>query len=290
METERSKQLVPPETLEKRETFIAPTARVEPGASIGRGVFIGDWCVISAGVVIGDRTTLKQNVIIEGCTEIGEGSVIHQFCTIGNQSHDLKFSDSEKTKTTIGRDVVIREFTNVHAGTPLGRRGTFIGERAYIMSHSHIGHDCEVLAGAVLSQGTTLGGEVVIGENSVIGGCTAIHQLCTIGKYAIIGGCSKITMDVIPFAMSDGNPQELDGLNLVGLRRHGFSVDDVRIIKEVYKTLFISDDMVWEERLAAAKKVYAGTPVADEIFHFIGEVSRRPLARPRKRFKGGADA
>ncbi|MBR4315561.1 MAG: hypothetical protein IKP65_01125, partial [Alphaproteobacteria bacterium] len=125
---------------------------------------------------------------------------------IGNKSHDLKFTAEQATTVTIGNHCDIREFTNIHAGTPNGPKGTWIGNNVFLMSHTHIGHDCQVRDGALLSQATTLGGEVIIQEKAIIGGCSAIHQFCTVGKYAIVGGCSKITQDVIPFSMSDGNP------------------------------------------------------------------------------------
>jgi UDP-N-acetylglucosamine acyltransferase len=106
----------------------------------------------------------------------------------------------------------------------------------------------------------------------------------------MIGGCSKITMDVMPYALSDGNPQKLDGLNILGLKRKGFSDAEIRVAKEMYKTLFLEGAMVWGERLAAAEKVYGDSPIARRIFDFIGGVSRRPLARPRKKFLGLGDA
>ncbi|MCL2439778.1 MAG: acyl-ACP--UDP-N-acetylglucosamine O-acyltransferase [Alphaproteobacteria bacterium] len=284
MEKLRSKQLVDLETLNSRRTFIAKSADVDTSAKIGKNVVIEDFCKIGANVKIGDFATIMRGSIIEENSVIGRECVIHPYVIIGNQSHDLKFADAEKTPVLIGERVIIREYSNIHAGTPLGGN-TIVSDDAYIMSHSHIGHDCKVGRGALLSQQTTLGGEVDIGEYAVIGGCSAIHQFCTIGKYAIIGGCSKITQDVIPFAMSDGNPQSLDGLNLLGLKRHDFSAEDVRVIKEVYKTLFIADDLVWEERLAAAQNVYGDSAVAQVIFDFIKNVSRRPLARPKGKFK-----
>lgn len=260
---------------------IHPTSFVDENAIIGEGTKIGPWCIIGPNVIIGKNNTLKSNVIIEGKTTIGDENMIHQFVIIGNKSHDLKFTAEQATTVTIGNHCDIREFTNIHAGTPLGAKGTWIGNNVFLMSHTHIGHDCEVRDGALLSQATTLGGEVIIQEKAIIGGCTAIHQFCTIGKYAIVGGCSKITQDVIPFSMSDGNPQSLDGLNMVGLKRNKFSLADIRTIKEVYKALFISDEGLWAERLAMAKSVYGGNPVADEIFNFIEHDSRRIVCKPR---------
>ncbi len=262
---------------------IHPTSYVDEHAVIGKGTKIGPWCMIGPDVVIGQNNILKSNVIIEGKTTIGDNNLIHQFVIIGNKSHDLKFTAEQATTVTIGNNCDIREFTNIHAGTPNGAKGTWIGNNVFLMSHTHIGHDCEVRDGALLSQATTLGGEVIIQEKAIIGGCSAIHQFCTIGKYAIIGGCSKITQDVIPYSMSDGNPQSLDGLNLVGLKRNKFSVEEIRTIKEVYKILFISNEGLWTERLQMAKSVYAGNPIADEIFNFIEHDSRRIICKPRSK-------
>lgn len=262
---------------------IHPTSFVDENAEIGEGTKIGPWCIIGPNVKIGKNNVLKSNVIIEGKTTIGDDNLIHQFVIIGNKSHDLKFTAEQATTVTIGNHCDIREFTNIHAGTPNGPKGTWIGNNVFLMSHTHIGHDCQVRDGALLSQATTLGGEVIIQEKAIIGGCSAIHQFCTVGKYAIVGGCSKITQDVIPFSMSDGNPQSLDGLNLVGLKRNKFSLEDIRIIKEVYKALFISTEGLWSERLEMAKSVYSGKPVADEIFNFIEHDSRRIICKPRNK-------
>lgn len=262
---------------------IHPTSYVDTNAIIGEGTKIGPWCIIGPNVVIGKNNILKSNVIIEGKTTIGDNNIIHQFVIIGNKSHDLKFTEEQATTVSIGNNCDIREFTNIHAGTPNGPKGTWIGNNVFLMSHTHIGHDCEVRDGALLSQATTLGGEVIVQEKAIIGGCSAIHQFCTIGKYAIIGGCSKITQDVIPYSMSDGNPQSLDGLNLVGLKRNKFSTEDIRIIKEVYKALFIADEGLWSERLSMAKSVYGGNPIADEIFNFIEHDSRRIICKPRSK-------
>lgn len=262
---------------------IHPTSYVDANAIIGEGTKIGPWCMIGPNVIIGKNNILKSNVIIEGKTTIGDNNIIHQFVIIGNKSHDLKFTEEQATTVSIGNNCDIREFTNIHAGTPNGPKGTWIGNNVFLMSHTHIGHDCEVRDGALLSQATTLGGEVIIQEKAIIGGCSAIHQFCTIGKYAIIGGCSKITQDVIPYSMSDGNPQSLDGLNLVGLKRNKFSTEDIRVIKEVYKALFIADEGLWNERLSMAKSVYGGNSIADEIFNFIEHDSRRIICKPRSK-------
>lgn len=263
---------------------IHPTSMVDENAQIGEGTKIGPWCIIGPNVKIGKNNRLKSNVIIEGKTTIGDNNLIHQFVVIGNKSHDLKFNEEQATTVTIGNNCDIREFTNIHAGTPNGPRGTWIGNNVFLMSHTHIGHDCEVHDFALLSQATTLGGEVYIYPHAIIGGKTAIHQFCSIGQYAILGGCSKITQDVIPFSMSDGNPQSLDGLNLVGLKRNNFSTEDIRTIKEVYKDLFMSDELIWAERVATAKEVYKNSDVAMQIIDFIENKSRRIICKPRVRF------
>ena len=263
---------------------IHPTSMVDENAQIGEGCKIGPWCIIGPNVKMGKNNRLKSNVIIEGKTTIGDNNLIHQFVVIGNKSHDLKFTEEQATTVTIGNNCDIREFTNIHAGTPNGPRGTWIGNNVFLMSHTHIGHDCEVHDFALLSQATTLGGEVYIYPHAIIGGKTAIHQFCSIGQYAILGGCSKITQDVIPFSMSDGNPQSLDGLNLVGLKRNNFSNDDIRTIKEVYKDLFMSDELVWVERVKTVKEVYKDSDVAMQIIDFIENKSRRIVCKPRQRF------
>ncbi|MDR2099163.1 MAG: acyl-ACP--UDP-N-acetylglucosamine O-acyltransferase [Rickettsiales bacterium] len=283
----KSNQLIPDEVLFARKGVeVHPTSMVSPKAEIGEGTVIGPWCIIGDNVSIGRYNTLKSNAIIEGNVAIGDGSFIHQFVTIGNHSHDLKFSDAEKTTVTIGAGCVVREFTNIHAGTPNSPRGTWIGDDVYLMSHCHIGHDCEIFDHAILSQGVTLGGEVIIQERAIIGGGSSVHQFCTVGAYAIVGGMTGVSQDVIPYGMSAGiRPQNLDGLNLVGLKRNNFSIEDIRIIKDVYKDLFLSSDGLWAERVAIAKSVYDKYPVAHRIFEFIEKDSRRIIAKPRGKYK-----
>jgi UDP-N-acetylglucosamine acyltransferase len=282
----KSNQLIPDEILHARKGVeIHPTAIVSPKAEIGEGTVVGAWCVIGEGATIGRYNTLKSNVILDGRVSIGDGSIIHNFAIIGNHSHDLKFSDDEKTPVRVGRDCVIREFTNIHAGTPNGKNGcTSVGDGAYICSHCHIGHDCEVQDHALLSQGCALGGEAVIQRYAIIGGGAAVHQFSTVGAYSIIGGLSGVTQDVLPYMMSVGiRPQYIDGINLVGLKRNGFSDDDIRVIKEVYKALFMAEGL-WGERVDVARSVYGKYPVAREIFKFIDE-ARRTIAKPRSKFR-----
>ena len=284
----KSNQLIPDDALHaRRGVEIHPTAIVSPKVSIGEGTLIGPWCIIGDGAEIGPYNTLKSNVIIEGRVSIGEGSIIHNFVTLGNQSHDLKFPDAQKTPVRIGRGCVVREFTNIHAGTPNGRNGcTLIGDGVYICSHCHVGHDCEVQDHALLSQGCTLGGEAVIQKHAIIGGAAAVHQFCTVGAYAIVGGMSGVSQDVLPYMMTAGvRPQTIDGINLVGLKRAGFSTDDIRVIKEVYKALFLSEEGLWKERVEVAKSVWDKYPVAHEIFKFIEEDARRVVAKPRAKYR-----
>ena len=264
-------------------TEIHPTSIIEDGAVIGSGTKIGPWCIVGKNAIIGENNILKSNVIIDGNTTIGNNNLIHQFVIIGNKSHDLKWTAEQATSVTIGNNCDIREYTNIHAGTPLGKPGTIIGNNVFIMSHSHIGHDCIVKDFALLSQATTLGGEVIISEHAIIGGCSAVHQFCTIGKYSIIGGCSKITQDVIPFAMSDGNPQELNGLNLIGLKRNNFTDEEIRIIKEIYKILFITEGYLWQERIEIAKSLYETSKVGKEIFNFISADAKRIICKPKRK-------
>jgi len=283
----RSNQLISLEKLaERKGNVIHPTATVAKSVKLGKGVVIGAYCDISGDVEIGDQATILGNVMIEGRTKIGARGIIHQFCVIGNLSHDLKCDFDSKTSVTIGDDCAIREFTNVHAGTPTGNegRGTIIGNDVYIMSHSHVAHDCVLADHVLLAQQATLGGEVKIDEHAIIGGCTAIHQFCTVGRHVIVGGVSKVSQDIIPYCMTDGNPASLSGLNLVGLKRSNFPDADIRAIKEVYKTLFIAKEGLWAERVAMARELYGSNPVTAEIFKFL-DSAKRVIARPRNRHK-----
>jgi UDP-N-acetylglucosamine acyltransferase len=216
--------------------MIHPTAIISPQAKLGIDLDIGPYCVIDANVELGDGCRLHNHVTISGPTKIGKNNIFFPYATIGSQSQDLKYA-LEPTFCEIGDDNTFREFCSVNRGTLPGSV-TKIGNHNHFLSYVHIAHDCVVGNHVIFSNNGTLAGHVTVEDYVILGGFTAVHQFCRIGCHAITGGCTKVVQDVAPYVLVDGNPARARGLNLVGLQRHGFSEEELRALKEAYKTLY----------------------------------------------------
>ncbi len=258
-------------------TEIHPTAIIAPGAQIDEGVKIGPFCIIGEKVKIGKGTVLGNNVVIEADTEIGQDNQIFAFTTIGFPPQDLKYK-GEETGVRIGDRNIIREYITIHRGSVGGDGFTEIGSDNFLMAYVHIAHDCKVGNNVIMANAATLGGHVLVQDHVVIGGLTAVHQFVRIGAYAMVGGFSGVAQDVPPFMMASGPRASLYGLNIVGLRRHGFSKETIEELKQAYRILF-------REKLtlkAALKKLQEELPYTDEIARLIEFINanRRGICRP----------
>ncbi len=220
-------------------TSIHPTAVIDPAAQLGAGVQVGPFCVIGAGVQLGDRCVLHNGVTLTGPSTIGPDNTFYPYAAVGGRSQDLKY-EGEPTYLEIGQNNTFREFVTVNRGTAPGSK-TAIGSGGNFLAYAHIAHDCIVGDGVIFSNNGTLAGHVTVGDHAILGGLSAVHQFCRIGRGAITGGCSKIVQDVPPFMIADGNPAAVRGVNTVGLSRRGFSDDQVRALKEAYKTIYRRD-------------------------------------------------
>lgn len=216
---------------------IHPTAIVSGDAELGQDVEIGPYSVIEANVKIGDRSKVGQNVRILEYTEIGHDCEIHHGSVIGNIPQDIKFK-GEVTHTIIGNHNVIREYVTINRGTEGGGGKTAMGDRNLIMSYVHIAHDCILGNDIILASYTALTGHVVIEDRAATSGMVGIHHFCRIGEMAYIGGMSKVTQDVPPYIMADGNPCRYRALNLVGMRRNALSAGAIAALKETFRVLF----------------------------------------------------
>ncbi len=217
---------------------IHPTAIIDPSAEIGEDVIIGPYCIVGANVKIGSGSWLQHHVTVEGSSTIGSRNRFFSYTSIGQQTQDLKYC-AEPTYLEVGDDNVFREFCTVNRGT-LPECKTVIGSHNNFLAYSHIAHDCIVGSHVIFSNNGTLAGHVTVEDYAILGGLTAVHQFCRIGKHAITGGCSKIVQDVVPFTIADGNPARARGVNIVGLQRHGYTEDQVRAVRQAYKTLYRS--------------------------------------------------
>ncbi len=259
-------------------TEIHPTAIVSPKAKIGEGVKIGPYAVIEDEVVLGDGVEVGPHVHISGWTEIGEGTKIFTGAALGNIPQDLKFS-GERTLLKIGKNNIIREYVMINPGTSASGQ-TVIGDNNLLMAYVHVAHDCRIGNHCIIANVGTLAGHVEIGDRVVIGGLTAIHQFVRIGDYAILGGCSKVVQDVPPYAMADGHPARIYSINRVGLKRAGFSSDDIRTIRRAYDILFFSGHSR-PVAIELVKEAFPDNQFVQTLIDFLSS-SRRGICRAGK--------
>lgn len=261
---------------------IHPSAVVEDGARLGAGVVVGPFCHIGAEVELGEGSALLSHVVLTGRTRIGAGAEIHPFSSIGGPAQDLK-SRGESGALVIGRGLLAREGVTINAGTPAGGGATRIGDDCALLAHSHVGHDCRIGDGVVLANNVLLGGHVEIGDHAGIGGGGVVHQRARIGFHAYLGGLSGLEGDLIPFGLAAGNRAHLSGLNLVGLRRRGFSPERLAILREAFRRLFPADAQgnVLSARLEAVARDFAGAEDVDALIAFLRAGGERPLCAPR---------
>ena len=221
-------------------TSIHPTAIVHPEAYLGTDVTVGPYAIIEERVHIGDGTIIDAGAQIKRFTTLGAKNHVHSMACVGGEPQDLKFGGEEST-LVIGDRNRIREFSTIHRGTEGGGGVTRVGSDNLMMAYSHIAHDCVVGDNNVLANAATLAGHVIVGSEVVVGGLSAVHQFVNIGDFAFIGGKTGVAQDVPPFMLAVGERATLRGLNLIGLRRHGFSSEEISALKSAYKLIWRSN-------------------------------------------------
>ncbi|MEE9422021.1 MAG: acyl-ACP--UDP-N-acetylglucosamine O-acyltransferase [Gammaproteobacteria bacterium] len=225
---------------EKDRGLIHPTAIVDPAASVDTDVEIGPYSVIGPEVQIGQGTRIGSHVVLQGPTQIGSQCEIFQFASIGDAPQDKKYT-GEPTRLVIGQGNTIREYVTINRGTVQDEGVTEIGDHNWIMAYVHIAHDCRVGNHTVFANNATLAGHVQIGDYVVLGGATLIHQFCRIGEHAFTAYASRINKDVPPFITVSEGKSKPCGLNSEGLRRRGFTTEDIQSLKDAYRVLYRSD-------------------------------------------------
>jgi UDP-N-acetylglucosamine acyltransferase len=255
---------------------IHPTAIVHPKAVISDGVEIGPYAVIGEHVSIGKDTKIASHVLIEGWTTIGARNHIFPFSSIGTPPQDIGYRN-EETYLIIGDDNVIRECTTIHRATTKENRKTVIGNNNFLLAYSHVAHDCELGNHILMANSVALGGHITIGDYAILGGIVAVHQFARIGSYAIVGGQSAVTMDIPPYVSAAGNRAQLYGLNLVGLKRRGFSEQAIATLKKAYKIIFRSG-LTQDEALQKVAEELTASPEAMHLVEFI-KSSKRGVTR-----------
>ena len=258
---------------------IHPTAIVESGASIGADVFIGPYCIVGAQAKLASGVKLLSHAVVTGRTTVGEGTAIYPFASIGHRPQDLKYK-GEASTLEIGRNNVIREHVTMNPGTEGGGMVTRVGDDCLFMVGSHVAHDCIIGNHVIMANNATLGGHVEIGDHAILGGLSAVHQFVRIGRYAMIGGMSGVEQDVIPYGSVMGDRAKLSGLNIVGMKRHGVSRDNIHALRTAYRLLFAQEGAL-NERLDDVIDMYQGNEPVMEIVTFMREESVRGVCQPK---------
>ncbi len=255
---------------------IHSTALIDPGAEIAEGVEIGPYAVIGAGVRIGTGTRIQHHASVLGPTVIGRENDIFPFASLGTAPQDLGYR-GEPTRLETGDRNVFREFVTVNRGTSKGGGLTKIAGNCYFMSYSHVAHDCVLGNNVIMANSAALGGHIHIGDNAILGGLVAVHQFVRIGRLAMIGGVSGVPKDIPPFMIASGERAELYGLNSIGLKRHGFTADQISQLKRAYRLLFRSG-LALKEAVSKVGGEFAGAEEVEELLDFI-RTSKRGICR-----------
>jgi len=230
---------------------IHPTAIVAPGAELDVGVSVGPYAVIGTGVRIGAGSTVGAHAVLKGPATIGRENRIFQFASIGEDPQDKKYR-GEPTQLAIGDRNTFREFCTINRGTAQDEGVTRIGNDNWIMSYVHVAHDCVVGNEVIFSNNATLAGHVQVGDHVICSGFSAVHQFCRLGAHSFLGGFAAVTRDVPPYVIVGGQPTAPHGINSEGLKRRGFTADQLRNLKEAYRILYREQLQLSEarERLA----------------------------------------
>ena len=255
----------------------SPTAIIAADAKLGAGVKIGPFAVIEEDVVLGEGCEIAAHAVIKRHTRMGARNRVAEHAVIGGDPQDFKFKPGCLSYTEIGDDNVFREGVTIHRGSRDGSR-TRVGNGCFLMAYAHIAHDCVVGNHIVMVNTAGIAGEVVVHDRAFISAAVTVHQYCRIGRNAMIGLSTKLVQDALPFCITDGNPGRARGLNLVGLRRDGFSRDEIAALKKAYRMLYSGVPL--EQALTRMKAM--DSAAAGEFASFIAS-STRGFAHPRRR-------
>ncbi|MDR1289540.1 MAG: acyl-ACP--UDP-N-acetylglucosamine O-acyltransferase [Holosporales bacterium] len=264
------------------DVFIHPSAIVEDGASIGAESYIGPYCCVGSEVILGQDVRLESHVVITGDTTIGDRTTIFPFASLGQKPQDLKYN-GEKSRLEIGSDTTIREYVTANIGTEGGGMLTKIGNHCLIMAYCHIAHDCMIGDYVVIANGVNLSGHVTIGDRAVIGGMSVVKQFIRIGQNSMVGGFTGVDRDIIPYGMVRSDRiTTMKGLNVVGLKRAGFEIEEIKTLLNAYAEIFEGDDekVQFTKNVDAVRTKYLGNKQVSQIVNFIQEAKKNPICTP----------
>ena len=256
--------------------MIHSTAIIDSKAKISENVHIGPYCVIGPNVEINENTEIQSHVNISGHTKIGKGNKIYPFVSI-NDPQDLKYN-GEPTNLIIGDNNKIREYVTINPGTVGGGGKTIIGNNCLFMVSSHVAHDCQLGNNIIIANNVAIAGHAIIDDHVIIGGNSAVQQFTRIGKMAMIGGMTGVLHDVIPYGLSTGNRNSLQGLNLIGLRRAKFDNKDILGLSDAYKEIFATKNL--NENLSKLNGSFKDNPLVKDVIEFITKDKKRSICTP----------
>ncbi len=258
---------------------LLPSSVISSKATLGKDVQIGPFCVVGPDVVLEESVVLHSHAVVEGRTRVGAGTEIFPFASIGHRPQDLKYA-GEPSDLVIGANNTIREYVTMNPGTEGGGMVTRVGDGCLFMMGAHVAHDCQIGDRVIMANNATLAGHVVIEDDAIIGGLAAVHQFVRIGRRAMVGGMSGVEHDVIPFGLVMGERATLKGLNVVGLKRGGFSRDEIQSLQSAYDSIFAASGTV-AERLRETERHFNENASVSELLSFIRSDSARALCKPK---------
>ena len=257
--------------------MIHKTAIIDPNAKIAANVKIGPYSIIGPNVEIGEGCTIYSHVNISGHTVIGKENKIYPFASIGSDPQDLKYK-GEITTLKIGENNTIREYVTMNPGTVRGGKKTAVGNNCLFMVSSHVAHDCIIGNNAVIANNVAIAGHAHISDGVIIGGNSAVQQFTRIGKMEMIGGMTGVLNDVIPYGLSLGNRNTLQGINLIGLRRLEIPNKDILSLTEAYKEIFKTEQL--NVNLSKINGDYKDNSLVTDVIEFINKDKKRPICTP----------
>ena len=256
------------------------TSIISEKAVLGSNVTIGPYCIINENVKIGNNVNLKAHIYIDGNTTIGDNCTFFPYCSIGTSPQDLKYK-GEKSILKIGNNNIFREYVTVNPGTEGGGLKTVIGDNCLFMINAHVAHDCKIGNNVIMVNNASLAGHVILEDYAIMGALSGAHQFCRIGKHSMIGGLSGVDSDVIPYGTVIGNRAYLSGLNIIGLKRRGFSKDVIQDLRKAYGLLFSSQEGTFSDRVKEVSEEFLDNEPIQEIVQFLKSEKSRSICKPK---------
>lgn len=256
--------------------IVHPTAIVDPTAVLADDVQVGPYAIVGPEVVIGSGSVIGPSAMIEKRTTLGCRCKVSKGAVLGSDPQDLRHDKNRKTYLVIGDDCVFREYVTVNVSTS-EESPTRLGNKVMMMAYSHIAHDCQVGDGVIMANCASLAGHIHLDEGVILGGLAAIHQFSIAGKYCIIGGFSRVTLDILPFSTVAGCPCKVHGLNMVGLKRRGFSKERISALHQAFRIL-LRKGLTLPDATKRLQEEMGDNPDVQEILQFL-QRSKRGIAR-----------